>query len=153
MEWKLPKLPKISIWTNCLILLFSLLLRNKEISGAKIVKFSIVNTLCSIFMLQIEQYNIIARNFRRNLGIFVLLTEIWVYYSYYHILLSQKSWCYTKLILYLSTFFAFILTMNLVFNEEIWKLEIYGFGYNTCYFVLWLFSNQYEKLNFGKFEK
>lgn len=150
-----PNYKKLAFGSIALILLFSLLLRNKEISGAKIVKFSIVNTLFAVlFMLQIEQYSIIARNFLEGTwAFFVLLTEIWVYYFLLSYIVKPKRVdVIPNLFFYLSTFFAFILTMNLAFNGRYENFEIYGFAILAISF-LWLFSNQYEKLNFGKFEK
>ena len=57
-----------------------------------------------------------------------------------------------NLFFYLASFFAFILTMNLAFNGRYENFEIYGFIILAISF-LWLLKNQYNKLNFGKFEK
>jgi exo-beta-1,3-glucanase (GH17 family) len=138
-----------------LILLFSLLLRNTQISGTKIIVFSAVNTAFAIlYMLQIEQYNIIARNnFEGTWAIFVLLTTIFVYYFLLsYIIKPKRSDVIPNLFFYLASFFAFILTMNLAFNGRYENFEIYGFIILAISF-LWLFKNQYSKLNFGNFEK
>ncbi len=150
-----PNYKNLAFGSLALILIFSLLLRNKEISGATIVKFSIINTLFAVlFMLQVEQYNIIARNFLEGTwAFFVLLTEIWVYYFLLSYIVKPKRVdVIPNLFFYLATFFAFILTMNLAFNGRYENFEIYGFVILAISF-LWLFSKQYGKLNFGKFEK
>jgi exo-beta-1,3-glucanase (GH17 family) len=138
-----------------LILLFSLLLRNKEISAAKILLFSAVNTSFAVlYMLQVEQYNIVVRNFWEGTwAILVLLTTIFVYYFLLsYIVKPKRSDVIPNLFFYLASFFAFILTINLAFNGRYENFEIYGFIILAISF-LWLFKNQYSKLNFGNFEK
>lgn len=138
-----------------LILLFSLLLRNTQISGTKLLAFTATNTLFAVlYMLQVEQYNIIARNFFEGTwAILVLLTTIFVYYFMLaQIVKPKRTDVIPNLFFYLASFFAFILTINLAFNGRYENFEIYGFIILAISF-LWLFKNQYNKLNFGSFEK
>ena len=150
-----PNYKYLALGSILLILIFSFMLRNNKLSTSKILTFSFINTLFSIlFMLQVEQYNIIARNsFELTWAIIVLVTEVFVYYFMLaNIIKPKRVDVIPNLFFYLSAFFAFILTMNLAFNGRYENFEIYGFIILTISF-LYLFKNQYEKLQFGKFEK
>ena len=150
-----PNYKYLAFGSVLLIVLFSLMLRNTEISTAKLLTFSIVNTAFAVlYMLQVEQYNIIARNyFEGTWAILVLLTTIFVYYFMLsYIVKPKRSDVIPTLFFYLATFFAFILTMNLAFNGRYENFEVYGFAILAISFV-WLYSKQYSKLEFGNFEK
>ena len=150
-----PNYKSLAFASVLLIILFSLMLRNNEISTPKLFAFSIVNTAFAIlYMLQVEQYNIIARNnFEGIWAILVLLTTIFVYYFMLsYIVKPKRSDVIPTIFFYLATFFAFILTMNLAFNGRYENFEVYGFAILAISFI-WLFKNQYNKLNFGNFEK
>jgi len=150
-----PNYKSLAFGSILLIILFSLMLRNSSISTAKLFVFSIVNTAFAVlYMLQVEQYNIIARNYFEGIwAILVLLTTIFVYYFMLsYIIKPKRTDVIPNLFFYLASFFAFILTMNLAFNGRYENFEIYGFIILAISF-LWLLKNQYNKLNFGKFEK
>ncbi|MGE0051758.1 MAG: glycosyl hydrolase [Arcobacter sp.] len=150
-----PNYKYLAFGSLVLILAFSLLLRNKDISTKKIFLFSFINTLFAIlYMLQVEQYNIIARNYLEFSWAFVvLLTQIFVYYFMLSYIIKEKRTdVIPSILFYLASFIAFILTMNLAFNGRYENFEIYGFIILAISFI-WLYKNQYSKLNFGKFEK
>ncbi|CAM4005111.1 glycosyl hydrolase [Arcobacter cloacae] len=150
-----PNYKYLAFGSILLIILFSLLLKNSEVSTKKLLQFTIINTLFAIlYMLQVEQYNIIARNnLEGTWAILLLITQIFVYYFMLsHILKPKRIDVIPSVFFYLSAFFAFILSMNLAFNGRYENFEIYGFIILAISF-LWLYSTQYEKLNFGKFEK
>lgn len=150
-----PNYKYLAFGSILLIILFSLLLKNSEVSTKKLLQFTIINTLFAIlYMLQVEQYNIIARNnLEGTWAILLLITQIFVYYFMLsHILKPKRIDVIPSVFFYLSAFFAFILSMNLAFNGRYENFEIYGFIILAISF-LWLYSTQYEKLNFSKFEK
>ena len=150
-----PNYKYLAFGSVLLIVIFSFMLRNTEISTPKLLTFSIVNTAFAVlYMLQVEQYNIIARNyFEGTWAILVLLTTIFVYYFMLsYIVKPKRSDVIPTLFFYLATFFAFILTMNLAFNGRYENFEVYGFAILAISFV-WLYAKQYSKLEFGNFEK
>lgn len=150
-----PNYKYLAFGSFVLISLFSLFLRNKEISTKNIILFSFVNTSFSIlYMLQVEQYTIIARNyFEYTWAVVVLLTQLFVYYFMLaYIIKEKKSDVIPSILFYLASLITFILTMNLAFNGRYENFEIYGFIILAISFI-WLYKNQYSKLGFGKFEK
>lgn len=139
-----------------LILLFSYnMLKDKRVGIAKLSIFNIVNTIFAIlFMLQVEQYSVITRNFLEFIWAILLLgTQIFVYYFMLaYILRKKQSDVIPSLFFYLSAFFTFILTTNLAYNGRYENFEIYGFIILAISF-LWLYFKRFEQLQFGKFEK
>ncbi|QKF81712.1 glycosyl hydrolase [Halarcobacter ebronensis] len=150
-----PNYKYLAFGSFVLVLLFSLLLRKKDISTKKIFLFSFINTSFAIlYMLQVEQYNIISRNHLEFIwATVVLLIQLFVYYfMLLSIVKEKRTNIIPSVLFYLASFIAFILTMNLVFNGRYENFEVYGFTI-LALSSLWLYKNQYSKLNFGKFEK
>ena len=131
------------------------MLRKKVFSMTKIATFTIINTIFAIlFMLQVEQYHVITRNFFEFIWAILLLgTQIFVYYFMLaYILRKKQSDVIPSMFFYASAFFAFIMTTNLAFNGRYENFEIYGFIILAISF-LWLYIPRFSQLQFGKFEK
>ena len=131
------------------------MLRKKVFSITKIATFTIINTIFAIlFMLQVEQYHVITRNFFEFIWAILLLgTQIFVYYFMLaYILRKKQSDVIPSMFFYASAFFAFIMTTNLAFNGRYENFEIYGFIILAISF-LWLYIPRFNQLQFGKFEK
>lgn len=150
-----PNYKYLAFGSILLILIFSLLLKNKEISTKKILIFSVINTIFAIlFILQVEQYNITVRtNIELIWAILVLTTHIFIYYF----LLSNIS-KNTKVdllpipLFYSSAVFVLISTLALAFEGRYRNFEIYVFAISAISFLL-SYKNKFKELNFGKFEK
>ena len=138
-----------------LILVFSSLLRNKDISSGKIIVFTLVNTLFAIlYTLQLEQYNITVRtNFELLWAVMVLIVHIFIYYFLLsNIIKERKNKPVVLPLFYASTLFAVILNVSIAFDGRYKNFEVYIFAISALSF-LWLYRNKFKDLNFGKFEK
>ena len=124
------------------------MLRKKVFSMTKIATFTIINTIFAIlFMLQVEQYHVITRNFFEFIWAILLLgTQIFVYYFMLaYILRKKQSDVIPSMFFYASAFFAFIMTTNLAFNGRYENFEIYGFVILAVSF-LWLYISRFSQL-------
>lgn len=138
-----------------LILVFSTLLKNKEISIKKLLAFSFINTLFALlFVLQIEQYNITVRtNLEMTWAILILGVNIFVYYFLLsNIVKESKNEVVALSFFYLSTIFAIISSISIAFDGRYKNFEIYIFTISALSF-LWLYRNKFKDLEFGKFER
>ena len=138
-----------------LILIFSNLLKNKNISSAKLLAFTIVNTLFAIlFTLQLEQYYVTVRTNPEMLWAFlVLFIHIFVYYFMLtNIIREKKDELPAISLFYSSAIFTVILSVAIAFDGRYKNFEIYVFAISALSF-LWLYRNKFNELNFGKFEK
>ena len=138
-----------------LILVFSSLLRNKDLSNGKIIAFTFVNTLFAIlYTLQLEQYTITIRTKPEFLwAILVLVLHIFIYYFLLsNIIKERKNKPVVLPLFYTSTIFAVILSVAIAFDGRYKNFEIYVFAISALSF-LWLYRNKLKDLGFGKFEK
>ncbi len=138
-----------------LVLVFSTLLRNKNISTKKIVGFTLVNTLFAVlYMLQVEQYNITVRtNVEFIWALLVMLTHIFIYYFVLaSIIKERKADLIPSPLFYSSFIFVLISNIYLAFDGRYRNFEIYIFVISAISF-LWLYKDRYNELDFGKFGK
>jgi len=150
-----PNYKSLAFGSVFLILVFSLLLKNREISTTKILGFTFVNTLFALlFILQFEQYNITVRtNIEMIWAVLALITNIFIYYFLLaNIINNKKSEIVPVSFFYVSTIFILIPTLALAFEGRYRNFEIYGFAIAAISFF-WLYKNRFSELNFGKFEK
>ena len=105
-------------------------------------------------MLQVEQYNIIARNnLEGTWAILLLITQIFVYYFMLsHILKPKRIDVIPSVFFIYQHFCLLLLSMNLAFNGRYENFEIYGFIILAIFIFMVIFYSIW-KLNFGKFEK
>lgn len=138
-----------------LILSFSILLRNKEISSGKIIAFTAVNTLFAVlYTLQLEQYNITVRTKPEFLwAALVLMVHIFIYYFLLSNIVKERINKPDVLpLFYASAIFAVILNISIAFDGRYKNFEIYVFAISALSF-LWLYRNKFNDLDFGKFGK
>lgn len=151
-----PNYKYLAFGSLLLILLFSFLLKNTEISTKKLIAFSSINTLFAIlFILQVEQYNITVRTNTETIWAFlVLIVHIFVYYFLLSNIIKDKKTEDSIPIsfFYASAIFVIILNISLAFDGRYENFEIYVFIISAISF-LWLYKNKIKELNFGKFEK
>ncbi|MDD3442299.1 MAG: glycosyl hydrolase [Sulfurimonas denitrificans] len=154
-----------------LVLLFSLLLKNREISRKNLMLFYIFNTLFAIlFTLSLEQYSVSVRDiWEFSWAALVLCVHIFIYYltlayisedrAAYVVgvrdILSQKTRgvdASLMLLFYTSFILVAIVNLSLAFDGRYRNFEVYIFAISIISF-LFLYRKAYTKLLFGKFEK
>ena len=150
-----PNYKYLAFGTLALILLFSVLLRNKEISTKRLIAFSSVNTIFAIlFVLQIEQYNLTARTNLEGIWAFLILAvHIFIYYFFLlNIVKNKENGSIPITLFYSSAILMTITNIGLAFDGRYKNFEIYVFAISAISF-LWAYRNKIHQLNFGKFEK
>lgn len=154
-----------------LVLFFSLLLKNQEISRKNLVLFYLFNTLFAIlFTLGLEQYRVTIRDVWELIwAALVVCVNIFLYYltlayitqdrAAYVVgvkdILSQKTRgvdASMMLLFYISSVLVAILNLSLAFDGRYRNFEVYMFAISIISF-LFLYRKAYTKLLFGKFEK
>jgi exo-beta-1,3-glucanase (GH17 family) len=166
-----PNYKPLALGSIALILLFSLLFKNRDINTKEILLFSGANTLFSLlFVLQIEQYIVTVRNmWELAWALLVVSTHLLIYYfllSYvaygkkpqivsFGNILAQKikgSDASLMILFYLSFIFVLISNIALAFDGRYRNFEIYIFITSVISY-LWLYRGQFENMAFGRFEK
>ena len=150
-----PNYKYLAFGTLALILLFSILLRNKEISTKRLIAFSSVNTIFAIlFVLQIEQYNLTTRTFFEEIwALLILAVHIAIYYFFLlNIVKNKENDSIPISLFYSSAILMLITNIGLAFDGRYKNFEIYVFMISAISF-LWAYRNKISELNFGKFEK
>ena len=150
-----PNYKYLAFGTLALILLFSVLLRNKEISTKRLIAFSSVNTIFAIlFVLQIEQYNLTTRTFFEEIwALLILAVHIAIYYFFLlNIVKNKENGSIPISLFYSSAILMLITNIGLAFDGRYKNFEIYVFMISAISF-LWAYRNKISELNFGKFEK
>ena len=150
-----PNYKYLAFGTLTLILLFSFLLKNKEISTKRLIAFSSINTIFAIlFVLQIEQYNLTARTTLEEIWAFLILAvHIAIYYFFLlNIVKNKENDSIPVSLFYSSAILMAITNIGLAFDGRYKNFEIYIFAISAISF-LWAYRNKIHELNFGKFEK
>ena len=150
-----PNYKYLAFGTLALILLFSFLLKNKEISTKRLIAFSSVNTIFAIlFILQIEQYNLTTRTFFEEIwALLILAVHIAIYYFFLlNIVKNKENGSIPISLFYSSAILMLITNIGLAFDGRYKNFEIYVFMISAISF-LWAYRNKISELNFGKFEK
>ena len=150
-----PNYKYLAFGTLALILLFSFLLKNKEISTKRLIAFSSVNTIFAIlFVLQIEQYNLTTRTFFEEIwALLILAVHIAIYYFFLlNIVKNKENDSIPISLFYSSAILMLITNIGLAFDGRYKNFEIYVFMISAISF-LWAYRNKISELNFGKFEK
>ena len=150
-----PNYKYLAFGTLALILLFSFLLKNKEISTKRLIAFSSVNTIFAIlFILQIEQYNLTTRTFFEEIwALLILAVHIAIYYFFLlNIVKNKENDSIPISLFYSSAILMLITNIGLAFDGRYKNFEIYVFMISAISF-LWAYRNKISELNFGKFEK
>ena len=166
-----PNYKYLALGSLLLVLVFSLLLRNSNISRNKAILFTAVNTLFAIlYMLQMEQFNITVRSSGEVVwATLVLLTHLAIYYFVLlnivkeskpkivgiREILTNKIFNVDTLpmILFYSSFiFVLISTIILAFEGRYRNFEIYIFAISAISFVL-LYGGRFANMEFKAFEK
>ena len=150
-----PNYKYLAFGTLALILLFSSLLKNKEISTKRLIAFSSVNTIFAIlFVLQIEQYNLTTRTFFEEIwALLILAVHIAIYYFFLlNIVKNKENDSIPISLFYSSAILMLITNIGLAFDGRYKNFEIYVFMISAISF-LWAYRNKISELNFGKFEK
>ena len=150
-----PNYKYLAFGTLALILLFSFLLKNKEISTKRLIAFSSVNTIFAIlFVLQIEQYNLTTRTFFEEIwALLILAVHIAIYYFFLLNIVKKKENDSIPISLFYSSAILMLITnIGLAFDGRYKNFEIYVFMISAISF-LWAYRNKISELNFGKFEK
>ena len=144
----------LAMGSIALIFAFSTLLRKKAIRRTQLVTFTIVNTIFSIlYMLQVEQYLVISRNnFEYIWAILVLGTQLYIYYYLLQHIIDNAKELISRVAIYLSAFFVFIITNNLAHDGRYENFEIYGFILSSIALV-WLLFGRFKEAGFTVFEK
>lgn len=148
-----PNYKYLAFGSISLIVLFSFLLKNTEISRKRLIAFTAINTLFAVlFVLQIEQYNITVRtNIEMAWAILVLIVHLFIYYFLLSNIIKKTNSIPISLF-YASTIFLLISNISLAFDGRYKNFEIYVFIISAISF-LWLYKNKVKELNFGEFEK
>jgi exo-beta-1,3-glucanase (GH17 family) len=150
-----PNYKYLAFGTLSLILLFSFLLKNKEISTKRLIAFSSINTIFAIlFVLQIEQYSLTARTTLEMIWAFLILAvHIFIYYFFLLYITKEKENASIPISLFYSaTILMLITNIGLAFDGRYKNFEIYVFMISAISF-LWVYRNKISELNFNKFEK
>jgi exo-beta-1,3-glucanase (GH17 family) len=150
-----PNYKYLAFGTLVVILMFSLLLRNKELSTKKLIAFTSVNTIFAIlFVLQLEQYNLTARNTLEMLWAFlILIVHIFIYYFFLVNTIKENIKNPIPISLFYSSAILMLITnIGIAFDGRYKNFEIYIFMISAISF-LWAYRNKISDLNFGKFEK
>lgn len=154
-----------------LVLFFSLLLRNSNISTNKVVLFTFINTLFAIlYMLQMEQFDMTVRSQGEAVwATLVLITHISIYYFVLsnianntkpkivgiREILKEKhlnSDTIPMILFYCSFIFVLISTIILAFEGRYRNFEIYIFLISAISFIL-LYGGRFANMEFKAFEK
>ena len=138
-----------------LVLVFSLLLKNSDLSIKRLLVFTVVNTLFAVlYTLQIEQYNITVRtNLEMLWAILVLITHILIYYFLLlNIVNKDKEELFPTPLFYVSAFFVSVITIILAYDGRYENFQIYAFIISALSF-LWVSKLKLLELNSGRFEK
>lgn len=166
-----PNYLSLALLSLTCVLLFSLLLRNKEPSSGNIAIFTLFNTIFSIlFVLQMEQYGITVRTWWEGVWSFVVLsTHLLLWY----LLLAYMAHGKKVEIVALSEIFAgkiknpdalltllfyifvstvTIINLSLAFDGRYRNFEVYAFSISAISY-LWFYKDEYKNLPFGRFEK
>lgn len=141
--------------TVFLVLVFSLLLKNSNLSIKRLLVFTAVNTLFAVlYTLQIEQYNITVRtNLEMLWAILVLITHILIYYFLLlNIVNKDKEELFPTPLFYVSAFFVSVITIILAYDGRYENFQIYAFIISALSF-LWVYKLKLLELNSGRFEK
>lgn len=148
-----PNYQYLAFGTFLLILVFSTLLKSKEVSFKTLVLFSITNLIFAIlYTLQVEQYRIVSRTTLEYIWAFlVLICTIFIYYYSLFAIINQKKNIPVSLF-YISTFFVLVASIHLAFEGRYQNFEIYAFMISAISF-LYHYRNHLENINLGKFEK
>jgi len=145
----------LALGSLVLILGFFFIFKNKQTSNTRLVTFSAINTLFStLFILQIEQYIVISRNYNEVIwAIFLLSLQLYVYYQLLkQIICENKHEIIPKIAFYLSASFIFIMIVKLAYNGRYENFEVYGLVILAISFIYSYFG-KFNKLNFGNFER
>ncbi|MFA5460852.1 MAG: glycosyl hydrolase [Sulfurimonas sp.] len=154
-----------------LVLLFSLVLKNKEISRKNLALFYLFNTFFAIlFTLGLEQYRVTIRDVWEFIwATLVICVHLSLYYltvayishdrAAYVVgvkdVLSQKTRgvdAFLMLLFYISSVLVVILNLSLAFDGRYRNFEVYMFAISIISFVF-LYRKAYTKFIFGRFEK
>lgn len=154
-----------------LVLAFSFMLKNLHVGKKEMIYFGVANTFFAIlFMLQVEQYSVTIRTALEFLwAAIVLITHLGIYYFllYYIVqnkkpqavniekILKQKILNFdTSLMILFYSSFVLVLISNLAlaFDGRYRNFEMYMYIISVVSFV-WLYKEEFENMNFGKFEK
>lgn len=166
-----PNYKPLALGSIALILLFSLLLKNRDINTKGILLFSGANSLFAIlFMLQIEQYIVTVRTLLELIwALLVLSAHLLIYYFLLsYIVYGKKPQIVSfkdifaqkikgpdasiMILFYLSFIFVLISNIALAFDGRYRNFEIYIFIISVISY-LWLYRGQFESMAFGRFEK
>lgn len=162
---------ELALSSIVLVLLFSFLLKNSQISIKELFVFSGINALFAIlFTLQVEQYSVAVRTiWEFTWACLVMTAHLLLYYfmlayiahgrkpkmvSIGDILAKKIKGPDASLMLlfYALSIFAAIITISLAFDGRYRNFEIYVFAISIISF-LWLYRGEYQNLPFGRFEK
>jgi len=138
-----------------LILGFFFIFKNKQTSNIRLFIFGAVNTLFSaLFILQVEQYIVISRNYLETIWAISLLSlQIYVYYQLLKQIICKNQYKITsKIAFYLSISFVFIMIVKLAYNGRYENFEIYGLTILAISFICSYFG-KFDILKFGNFER
>ncbi|WP_309500241.1 glycosyl hydrolase [Sulfurovum sp.] len=166
-----PNYKPLALGSILLFFAFSFLLRGSNIQTKHILVFSGMNALFAIlFMLQMEQYSVTVRtNIELLCAFIVSVTHLFIYYfllllmakgtklqilSLDEILKKKIFYSDTSLVIlfYLSFTFILISNLTLAFEGRYRNFEIYIFMISISSY-LWLYRENFENLNLGRFEK
>lgn len=154
-----------------LVSLFSLLLKNQEISRKNLLLFYLFNTLFAIlFLLGLEQYRVTVRDIWELVwSALVVCINISLYYLTLAYIAQDRAAYVVKVkdilsqrtrgvdasmmfLFYISFIMVAILNLSLAFDGRYRNFEVYMFAISIISF-LFLYRKAYTKLLFGKFEK
>ena len=166
-----PNYKSLGFGSILLVLVFSLLLKNANVSTTRVALFTGLNTLFAIlYMLQMEQFNITVRTSGEVIwATLVLLTHLAIYYfalsniannskpdivPIREILKDKHINTNTlPMILFYSSFiFVLISTITLAFEGRYRNFEVYIFAISAISFVL-LYGGRFGNMGFKAFEK
>ena len=150
-----PNYQYLAVGSVFLVLLFSLLLKNSEISTKRLLAFTIVNMLFALlYTLQVEQYNITVRtNIEMIWAGLVLITHILIYYFLLlNIVKKENAELFPTPLFYASAFFVSVITIILAFEGRYENFQIYAFSISALSFF-WVYNQKLLELDSGRFEK
>ena len=166
-----PNYKYLALGSLLLVLVFSLLLRNSNISRNKAILFTAVNTLFAIlYMLQMEQFDMTVRSQGEIVwATLVLITHLSIYYFVLlniandtkpnivgiRQILKEKHLnadTLPMILFYCSFIFVLISTIILAFEGRYRNFEIYIFSISAISFIL-LYGGRFSSMEFKAFEK
>ena len=166
-----PNYKYLALGSLLLVLVFSLLLRNSNISRNKAILFTAVNTLFAIlYMLQMEQFDMTVRSQGEIVwATLVLITHLSIYYFVLlniandtkpnivgiRQILKEKHLnadTLPMILFYCSFIFVLISTIVLAFEGRYRNFEIYIFSISAISFIL-LYGGRFSSMEFKAFEK